>query len=155
MNHASFAPWVVPVLPAISRPSNWARLPVPWLTTFSIIHVSCRAELSWMTRSSIPPPVPINGSLSPSRLSSTKPNGVTADPPFRMPAYAPVISNNVLSDAPNARAGPAAKSLLIPKSEATRRTKSRPTLSEILTAGMFNDASSARAIVTGPSNFLV
>ena len=65
-----------------------------------------------------------------------------------MPANAPVISINVLSDAPSAIAGPAARSFLIPNCEATVLTVSRPTDSDILTAGIFSDCAKALVIVT-------
>ena len=56
-----------------------------------------------------------------------------------MPAYAPVISIKVDSDAPSAMAGPRARSAEMPKFDATLRTFSRPTASDKRTAGIFSD----------------
>ena len=86
MNQASRASEVVPVLPATCRPSSRARAPVPLSTTLDIIQISCCAAFSEITRSPMPPAGPMIVSVWSLILSSRKPNGVTEDPPFRMPA---------------------------------------------------------------------
>ena len=153
MNQASRALCVVPVLAATCQPSIRAREPVPFSTTFIIIQINCRAASSRITRSPIPAvELSISGSASPRTLRLTRPYGVTDDPPFRMPANAPVISINVLSDTPRAIAGPAAKPLSIPNPSATFLTISRPTSSFITTAGMFRLSAKAWFSVMGPLN---
>ena len=71
-------------------------------------------------------------------------------PPLKMPAYAPVSSINVDSEAPNANAGPGANSPEIPKSFAICLTDSRPTNIAVLTAIVLIDLARASVIVIFP-----
>ena len=43
MRRGALRLWAVPVLPATLTPGIWAAVPVPAVTTFSIIRVSCAA----------------------------------------------------------------------------------------------------------------